>query len=243
MANEKQDVNAFISAYSDSFAYSLDNRLILNWYPERILLKRSGGSLLELGIGHGFSTSRLSSHFQPHIVIDASSDVIRLFRKNHSDLDCRIVEAYFEDYQPDRKFDVILMGFVLEHVEDPELILNKYKKYLAPGGVIFAAVPNYESLHRRIGHAAGVLKDMAELGQGDLELGHRRAFNMATLRELFDRCGFIERSMEGLFMKPFSTRQLLNLDLGDDILHGMMVVGKNYPELCTAIMIEVEPGS
>ncbi|GIV30222.1 MAG: hypothetical protein KatS3mg028_1288 [Bacteroidia bacterium] len=35
---------------------------------------------------------------------------------------------YFEDFNFDKQFDRIEMGFILEHVDDPLFILNKYKK-------------------------------------------------------------------------------------------------------------------
>lgn len=58
--------------------------------------------------------------------------------------------AYFEEYSPDEKFDVIIMGFVLEHVDNPDLILERYRHFLKPGGRLYIAVPNAKSLNRRL---------------------------------------------------------------------------------------------
>ena len=62
-----------------------------------------------------------------------------------------VVEAYFESFEPARSYDAIEMGFVLEHVDDPALIVRRYKRFLKPGGFIGMAVPNARSLHRLIG--------------------------------------------------------------------------------------------
>jgi SAM-dependent methyltransferase len=44
-----------------------------------------------------------------------------------------------------KKFDVITMHHVLEHVEEPVLLINLIKKYLAGNGLLFIEVPNCNS--------------------------------------------------------------------------------------------------
>lgn len=39
--------------------FLLDNRLMLEWYPRRVVDQASGPSMLELGLGFGFTTSFL----------------------------------------------------------------------------------------------------------------------------------------------------------------------------------------
>jgi len=48
----------YMNAYHNSFKYSLDNKLMLNWYPERVAKRMNNGSLLELGIGHGYTVNK-----------------------------------------------------------------------------------------------------------------------------------------------------------------------------------------
>ena len=51
----------FIAAYGEGFDYAFDNNIILDWYPRRIMaLCPDGGSMLELGLGHGLTTQRFS---------------------------------------------------------------------------------------------------------------------------------------------------------------------------------------
>ncbi|MGT2489668.1 class I SAM-dependent methyltransferase [Cupriavidus basilensis] len=54
--------------------------------------------------------------------------MIELFRSNHPDSPARLVEGYFEDFDTDERFDVIVMGFILEHVDDPGLLLARYRR-------------------------------------------------------------------------------------------------------------------
>ncbi|WP_413794560.1 MULTISPECIES: methyltransferase domain-containing protein [unclassified Pseudomonas] len=233
------DLDTFIAAYSDSFGYAYDNNIILNWYPQRIMaLCTQAQSLLELGVGHGFSTHRFSQFFSEHTVIDGSASVIAQFKAQYPDNTADIVESYFETFDTDKRFDLIVMGFVLEHVEDPQTVLQRFKRFLAPGGRCFVLVPNGESLHRRFGHAAGLLDDMMALGHGDLELGHVRSYSLQTLTAELEAAGLQVVRKEGVFLKPFTTGQLKALDLGADIIQAMCAVGIDYPELSCALMLE-----
>src|SRR5450432_3508885 len=137
-------------AYDEHFV--LDNKLMLEWYPHRVVAMAAGDSMLELGLGHGFTTAFFAQHFARYKVIDGSPEMIERFRHRFGLSQVDIVESYFENFDSEERFDNIAMGFVLEHVDDPGAILRRYRHFLKPGGSVFVAVPNSESLHRRFGH-------------------------------------------------------------------------------------------
>jgi hypothetical protein len=56
-------------------------------------------------------------------------------------------------------------------VDDPGVIVRQFSRYLAPGGAMFIVVPNARSLHRLIGHKAGLLDNLYRLSAEDLQLG------------------------------------------------------------------------
>lgn len=232
-------LDSFIAAYGEGFSYAFDNNIMLNWYPERIMqLCPAGGSLLELGVGHGYTSNRFSQHFSRHVVIDGSTSVIEQFHSQYPDCKAKVVQAYFEDFDTEERFDVIVMGFVLEHVANPQLVLQRYKKFLAPGGRCFVAVPNGESLHRRFGHAAGLLGDLMALGKGDMELGHERLYSLNSLSGELQETGYRVVRKEGIFLKPLTTAQLQSLHLDENIIQAMCKVGIDYPELSCALLLE-----
>lgn len=234
-------LDVHINAYGENFTFAFDNDLVLNWYPHRITQKLvSGSSLLELGVGHGLTTAHFSQHFNRHVVVEGSGAVIKQFRDNNPQSTVEIVEALFEEFDTEELFDCIVMGFVLEHVESPYEILCKFKKFLVPGGRCFIAVPNAESLHRRIGKEAGLLGDIMTLGEGDVSLGHRRLFTVATIGSEIEKCGYRLLSVEGIFLKPFSTAQLQSLQLAPNVLQALCAIGVGYPELSCALLVEVE---
>ncbi len=232
-------LNDLIGAYEDNFPFAFDNRIILNWYPRRIIEKCAASErVLELGIGHGYSCKRFSDYFASYTVIDGSTAIIQRFREQFPDSNTKVVEGYFEEFETADRFDTIIMGFILEHVTDPREILSRYKAFLNPGGRCFVAVPNAESLHRRFGHAAGCLEDLFTMGEGDLALGHRRLYSVQTLTRELQSCGYRVVSREGIFLKPLTTAQLVSLKFEDEILEGMCRVGVSYPELSAGLLFE-----
>ncbi|WP_373532545.1 methyltransferase domain-containing protein [Vampirovibrio sp.] len=235
-----EPLNAYLPAYQDEFLYALDNRLILNWYPQRIMSMAQGDSLLELGVGHGFSTHLFAQHFKRHVVLEGSSAVIQQFQQNFPDCGAEIVAGYFETFETTERFDVIVMGFVLEHVDAPEVILSRFKSFLKPGGSIYLTVPNAEALNKRLGYEAGLLPSLFQLGAGDLALGHQRLFSVETLKTLVQQCGYRCETLEGIFLKPITTQQIQTLALSEAILQGMLKVGIHYPELCVALFMEIK---
>lgn len=239
-----EDLDQHLDAYTDGKVYDLDNRLILNDYPHRVLElipQDRRGTILELGLGHGRTTGLYYKNFDRHVVIDGSPAIIQQFRDTHPEFDrLDIQEAYFENFDTSERFDVISMGFVLEHVDDPALVLNRFKKFLKPGGYIVITVPNGESLHRRLGNIAGLLPDMMALGAGDLKFGHKRVYSVDTLNALVANCGCFIDQMEGLFLKPLMTSQIEQLNLSEPLLQAMMTAGRPYPELCAAMLALVK---
>jgi 2-polyprenyl-3-methyl-5-hydroxy-6-metoxy-1,4-benzoquinol methylase len=234
-----ENLNKFVNSYKSDFEFTFDNQIILNWYPRRILERApKSAKVLELGIGHGYTCKWFSEQFASYTVVDGSSAVIERHLKEYPDSRAQIVESYFENFETPERFDLIIMGFVLEHVENPNVILQRYKSFLNPGGRCYVAVPNAESLHRRFGQSAGYLNDFFSLSAADLSFGHRRVYSVEKLTEEMETCGYQILTKEGIFLKPLTTSQLKNINLSNEILEGMCRVGVEYPELCAALLFE-----
>ena len=50
--------------------------------------------------------------------------------------------------------------------------------------------------------------------------------------------GMEVRKIEGILLKPITTQQMLDLNLGEPILQAMLKVGVDYPELCNSLLIQ-----
>ncbi len=232
-----------VRAYEGDLQYDFDNQILLNWYPQRILgFTDKSSSLLELGLGHGYTTSFFSEHFSKHLVLEGSNAVIDNFRKKFPKCTSEIKQVFFEEFSGDEKFDVIVMGFILEHVDSPGEILTHFKKFLNKGGKIFVAVPNAEVLNRRIGHLAGMLQDMQALSENDFMLGHKRYYTVKSLTHDINLAGFEIERLEGIYLKPFTTQQIISLNFDKSVINALCKVGIGYPELSCGILAQIKVG-
>ncbi|GHV58129.1 type 12 methyltransferase [Spirochaetia bacterium] len=239
----KNSLDDTLIAYQKENAYYLDNDISLNWYAKRIIEKYpSNISVLDLGLGHGFTAKQFSAYFTDYTVLDGSEEIIKFFKESNPDTKANIVKTYFENFKTDKRFDLIIMGFILEHVDDPVFIMNHYQQFLKPnsgneGGLVLS-VPNCESMNRRLGYYAGLLEDMSALCENDFLIGHKRTYTVNSMIEDVKKAGLQVKLVEGIFLKPVTTKQLLSLNFERKIYDAMCTLGIQYPELCTAIMLE-----
>lgn len=229
-----------VQAYQGLSIYDFDNTIQLKWYPQRVVqFSQGAASLLELGLGHGITTGVFEQHFKRHVVVDASPAVIENFHQRFPDSSVEIAESYFETFDTPERFDVIMFGYILEHVDDPVQILKHFRRFLAPGGRMFVTVPNAEVLNRRLGHLAGLLPDMQELSEHDLLLGHKRYYTVESLRKDIEQAGYAIQRLEGIYLKPLTTSQMISLNLGENVIQALCLAAIDYPELSCGILAEL----
>lgn len=236
--SSKENLEQYITTYSND-SYEKENlRTIENYYKKIISYSRIKKSILELGIGHGLNLDMLKGVFDKTTVIEGSSSLV--LKYSDFDKNIEIIESYFEDYNTADKFSVISMGFVLEHVENPEQILIKYKEFLEEGGAIYVGVPNATSLHRIIGHDAGFLEDLKMMSDADYAFGHKRFLTNNEWLEMFANIGFQVAKNEGLYLKPFTTPQLESLELDNNIYNSMCNTAKDLPGISNSCFYELK---
>lgn len=237
----KKDLNAVSSEYRPNAVTALENNLILHWYPQRVIDRfKRVRSLLELGLGHGFTAKIFVQACDRYVVLEGSSAVIEQFKHATPCFEGEIVETYFEDFSPNQKFDVIIMGFVLEHVDEPDFILRRYRDFLLPGGKLYVAVPNAKSMNRRLGLEMGLIDNIYSLNANDYAQGHQRQFCRHTLRSQLERSGYRVTHEEGIYLKPLPLSVLKKLDNFEANLQAMLRVGVEFPDLCVGILMELE---
>jgi SAM-dependent methyltransferase len=233
-------------AYGPTFRFHDENLGMLSWYVSRMigrLLERQVRNLVSLGIGHQVASrgliGALADRLESYTIVEGSSQVISDFQASGSvPPTVHLVNELFEEYTPRHPVDAIEMGFVLEHVADPRAILRRYAQFLRPGGLLVVVVPNARSLHRLLGWHAGLLDDLYRLGEADLQLGHRRYFDLPSITALVAESGLRIERTEGVFLKCLTTAQLESLSLKDEVRRAFFEVGVAYPEIANAIYLE-----
>ena len=194
-----------------------------------------GDSLLEMGPAEGVMTELLASTGKRMTLLEGSGLFCEDLRRRFPQ--AVVVHSLFEEFQPEGKFDNIILGHVLEHVQNPVDILARTTQWLTPGsGRLFAAVPNARSLHRQAAVIMGLLSQEDDLNEMDIHHGHRRVFNPESFRNAFYRAGLQIEIFGGYWMKPVSNKQIENT-WSAEMLEAFMQLGERYPDIAGEIYV------
>lgn len=193
-----------------------------------------GDSLLELGPAEGVITGRLASLGKRMTVVEGSETFCNSLRQRFPQI--QVVRALFEEFEPAGRFDNIILGHVLEHVDDPAAILRRARLWLEAEGRFLAAVPNSRSIHRQAAVLMGLLKAEDELNELDRHHGHRRVFNPESFRACFTQAGCQIEFFGGYWLKPLANHQIEE-DWTPSMLDAFMRLGERYPDIAAEICV------
>ena len=194
-----------------------------------------GDSILELGPAEGVMTELLASTGKELTHVEGSGRFCDSLRERFPD--ANVVHSLFEEFESTLEFDNLVLGHVLEHVQDPVDILARARKWLKPRtGRLFAAVPNSRSLHRQAAVIMGLLKSEDALNEMDLHHGHRRVFDPESFRNAFLQAGFQIEMFGGYWLKPVSNKQI-ETTWTSDMLDAFMRLGERYPDIAGEIYV------
>lgn len=142
------------------------------WILERV----HGGALLEVGCGNGGMTRLLAPLVDHVVALDVSEPSLAVVRA--LDLpNVRAVRALVERYEPDARFDWIVLSEVIEHLRSPEAVIPRLVGWLAPGGTLLITTPrghweSDEHLQEFTFHRLGAL--LARSGADTMSVSHLR---------------------------------------------------------------------
>jgi SAM-dependent methyltransferase len=122
--------------------------------------------LLDIGCG----TAWLAEHYPDYTGIDSSAEAIATARGSGRN----VIEASVEDELPfeGESFDAVILKDLLEHVQDPVVVVREAHRVVKPGGRVFASAPDAQRW---------VWDDYT----------HRRPFTRKSFRALFADNGFV----------------------------------------------------
>lgn len=229
MSNEKLRVESLSDWYIQE-QLDFDRRLIRYRY-QTLKPHLRGPRGLELGPAEGEMTQYLVNDFESLTIVDGSRELLAQIpeRDNLSK-----VWSLFEDYQPERRVDTIIMEHILEHVDEPVALLSRAKYWLEPGGKLLLGVPNGHSIHRLAAVKMGLLSHPCELNQRDHSLGHRRVYTPESFRLDIENAGAQVEKMGGVFFKPLSNGQI-EKHWTEEMIQGFFELGLDFPEFAAEI--------
>lgn len=194
-----------------------------------------GKRVLELGCADGETTKLLAGVFSHVVAVDGSHLALERLKKYIHSSRVTTIESLFEQLSLDEQFDTIFMGHILEHVENPVMILKKYAHNLAPQGRIIITVPNALSLHRLAAIPMGILQSPYDLTKQDVIIGHRRVYDRSMLRHDVTSAGLHMFIEDGYWLKPLSNAQIIRQWNAKQIM-AFMELGRKFPENCAELV-------
>jgi 2-polyprenyl-3-methyl-5-hydroxy-6-metoxy-1,4-benzoquinol methylase len=196
------------------------------------------GRCLELGPAEGLMTEILSDTFPDLTLVDGSEQFCADLRRRFPNANVQC--ALFEDFEPDRQFDTIVLSHVLEHVAFPRALLESVRTWLTPRGAVYAAVPNARSIHRQAAVLMETLPTEHSLNETDHHHGHRRVYGPEGFRNEFLAAGLKIRVFGGYWLKPLSNAQI-DASWTPDMLDAFMQLGERYPDIAAEIYVVATP--
>ncbi len=167
---------------------------------QKLLRYDVGGDLLDIGTGIGQFLNRARPYFATVTGTEVSASAAEIARERYG---LNVLNEALERIDfGDRRFDLITIFHVLEHVHDPAAVIRKCHGLLRDNGTILIAVPNeiqaFRQKLRGFLHRLGVLKSSfpGKLGiapivlDGSLDEIHLSHFTPAVVAWLVQRHGF-----------------------------------------------------
>lgn len=241
MSSEEEQISLDRIAKDSWYCQGANKKTIEYSYKIFMRYLSPSANILELGPAEGIMTEKLVEYIKDHggklTVVDGSREFCTRLHKKYWNIN--IVHSLFEDYSPSERYQIIILGHVLEHVENPVAILKLVKSWLAKGGIVLSAVPNAFSLHRQAAVLMGLLTHEKELNDTDKHHGHRRVYTIDEFKQDFLNAGFILRKVGGYWIKPVSNKQI-DETWTNEMLDAYMVLGEKYPEIAAEIYVVAE---
>lgn len=231
-----ENTNAYLSPTPDREV----DQTILGMICDYIVPRLTGRRILELGVGDQVWTPRLVERFPDVTTVDASPTLLAAMKETLAGKTWTPVECFFEDYEPADRFDTVLATFVLEHVDDAELILRlAHRKWLREGGRLVVAVPHALSLHRRLAVHMGIASHPGQLGDSDRRMHHKRCVTCHEMERMIVNAGFRVLEKRGMFTKVLPNSMLARCS--EEQLRGMFDLGLELPiEYSAAIYFQAQ---
>lgn len=137
-----------------------------------------GKNILEIGVGRGALIATAIEMGYPIDCVEIEEDVAQ----NIADLlQHPVICCDFLDLPEEKTYDIISMGDVIEHLDDPRKGLEKARRLLKEDGVIWISTPNYNSAFNQLNRNRTAMWD---------EPWHITYFSREGLEKLLSEVGF-----------------------------------------------------
>ncbi len=150
-------------------------------------LIKPGSRVLDVGCARGYMAEELKKTGCQIFGVEFDGKSCELARRHCE----KVIQINIEEAEAlpfaEGFFDYIICLDVLEHLQRPDLVLQRFKPYLAKGGEIIISLPNIARLEYRLALLFG---NFGYGNSGILSKGHLRFFTRKTAGELIESSGY-----------------------------------------------------
>lgn len=147
----------------------------------------SNKTVLEIGCGFGAVSRELTGRGCKVYGVEKDPEMGCVAAQYCEKVRCGNIEKIDEFDFDENRFDCILLGDVLEHLVNPELVLSRLGKYLAPSGKIVLSIPNIAHWSVRWDLLRGRFEYQKA---GLLDKTHIRFFTFRSINQMIQACGY-----------------------------------------------------
>lgn len=197
----------YIDFYKIKLIPSIDYRknvLAVNKYNQIARYFKKPGKVLDIGSGLGEVLSIFQENKWDCTGIETNEFAADY---SHKKFKLKIINENIYDIKSLKKYDVIMLWGVLEHLYEPMKILNKVNKLLSKDGILLLEVPSADSVLVR--YYERTQKRVDRIIEGDR---HIMLFSLRGLIEMTGKTGFtpIEILSNGLDISTLNRLELNN---------------------------------
>jgi 2-polyprenyl-3-methyl-5-hydroxy-6-metoxy-1,4-benzoquinol methylase len=202
-----------------------------------VLLTGRDKKVLEIGPATGYITSVLRERGCKVTCIEVDPEAAQLAAPWSERTIVGDVERLdLAEVLPRQRFDVVLLGDVLEHLVDPGDLLVRCRELLDGRGYVVASIPNVAHGSVRLALVAGRFR-YTEWGL--LDRTHLRFFERESVETLFTEAGYVIREWRRKTNDPFDTELELR---EEDFPPHLVEAVRSAPEALTyQFIVRAEP--
>ncbi len=159
-----------------------------NAHDFQIILTGKNKKVLEVGTSTGYITKILKKHDCKITGIEENPDFAASAKKFTEKMIIGDVESLELSYHlKDEKFDVILLGDILEHLKYPDIFLKKLHPFLNKNGYLVCSIPNISHIVIRLQLLNG---NFDYTSTGLLDDDHLKHYTLKTISSLLRKADF-----------------------------------------------------
>jgi SAM-dependent methyltransferase len=154
---------------------------VYRWIAERC----AGRRVVDMACGEGYGSAVLAQSAAEVVGVDANPEAFEHARLRYRASNLRFERALVEEFEDGAPYDALVFLQTIEHVNEPERLLERFSSLLAPGGIAYVTTPNRLTLAPPGADRSGNPWHVREYAPDEFAALMRPAFGSVELLGLF----------------------------------------------------------